>query len=283
MLVLKKSDEKRIKGFKANRKAVAPNPTRADAITYAKSLISLNKNLKDISKSPNDLIVAGATPQEVRDFLNTNHDKMTSKYNKAALLLATAFISKLNKRNKSKNENIFAKALNVEIGDLKILDTAQIVDARELAILENVQLIKSIPQEYFTKVVDAISRNFKGIAQDDAKTLAGRLQNIGNITQRRAVFIARDQTAKVNSALTQARHQAAGVNKYSWSTSKDNRVVGTPGGKWPKATRAHGNHYKRQGDIFYYNDPPPDGHPGEAPGCRCKPVAIIDPQDLLIV
>jgi len=149
--------------------------------------------------------------------------------------------------------------------------------------MDNVQLIKSIPQEYFGKVADAISRNFKGIPQEDAKSLAGRLQNIGNITNRRAVFIARDQTAKVNSALTQARHKDAGVNKYIWRTSKDNRVVGNPNGKYPKATRGHGNHFKREGDVFYYNKPLHDGHPGQAFNCRCKAVAIIDPQDLKMI
>ena len=283
MLDLTKSDEQRVKGFKADRMAVTPNAPRADAISYASKLTGLNKDLIDISKSLNDLIDDGASPKVVSEFLNTKHDKMTSKYSKAALLFAPIFISKVNKRNKVRNEAVFAKALNLDTKNVKILDTKQIEDVRELAILENVQLIKSIPQEYFSKVADAISRNFRGIPQDGAKSLAGRLQDIGNITNRRAVFIARDQTSKVNSELTHARHQSAGVNKYIWRTSKDNRVVGNPSGKYPKATRGHGNHFKREGDVFYYDRPPADGPPGQAFNCRCKATAIIDPQDLNVV
>lgn len=43
--------------------------------------------------------------------------------------------------------------------------------------------------------------------------------------------------------------------KYKWRTQKDPKV--------------REEHKKREGDIFSWDDPPYDGHPGEAFGCRC--------------
>ena len=43
--------------------------------------------------------------------------------------------------------------------------------------------------------------------------------------------------------------------KYTWRTQKDRYV--------------RDEHKKREGVVFEWDDPPYDGHPGEAYGCRC--------------
>lgn len=48
------------------------------------------------------------------------------------------------------------------------------------------------------------------------------LFKLGN--EERIKFIARDQTQRVTGALTRIRQQGAGINKYKWVTSHDNRV-----------------------------------------------------------
>lgn len=44
--------------------------------------------------------------------------------------------------------------------------------------------------------------------------------------------------------------------------------------------RSRGEHAKRHGQIFSWDNPPEDGHPGEAPNCRCwaEPIPIVEEQ-----
>lgn len=85
------------------------------------------------------------------------------------------------------------------------------------------------------------------------------------VSRSHADLIARDQTLKLNSALTQARHTALGIEEYEWSTSNDERV--------------REEHAALDGKRFRWDDPPEvDGervHPGEAVQCRCVAAAVL--------
>lgn len=78
----------------------------------------------------------------------------------------------------------------------------------------------------------------------------------------RATLIARDQVEKLNSEITRLRQTDAGVEKYVWRTAGDNRV--------------RDEHAAREGEIFQWKSPPPDGHPGEAINCRCFAEPVLD-------
>lgn len=88
---------------------------------------------------------------------------------------------------------------------------------KEAIIGENVSLIKSIPQQYFTQVESMVMQSV--IQGGDIKTLADNLHNRFGITKRRAVLIARDQNFKANSALSRVRQQAAGITEGIWQHS----------------------------------------------------------------
>jgi len=60
-----------------------------------------------------------------------------------------------------------------------------------------------------------------------------------NMPMTRANLIARDQTAKLNSSLSERRMGEAGLNLYKWLTAGDERVRGNPKGKYPKAKPSH--------------------------------------------
>ena len=96
----------------------------------------------------------------------------------------------------------------------------------------------------------------------------------------RARLIARDQTSKMNVAINMARQTSIGIEEYIWRTAKDRRVVGTPGGLWPEGNAMHGNHYKREGKTYRWDNPPHDGHPGWPINCRCYPEPVLDPDKL---
>lgn len=125
----------------------------------------------------------------------------------------------------------------------------------------NVQLIKSIRSQYLDKVQNAVMQAMvKGTLNKD---LAAQIKDLGKTTEKRVMFIARDQSSKLNAALTQARHEDVGIKKYMWSTSLDERV--------------RDSHADKEGLVFEYVNPPADtGHPGHDFNCRCVAIPVLD-------
>lgn len=147
--------------------------------------------------------------------------------------------------------------------------TDAMLQKQEAIIAENVALIRSIPEKYFTEVESMV---FRSIAKGgDRKQLADEIEReFGKrhgITRRRAEFIARDQVRKATSALSNARQQAAGIRKGIW--------IHSGGGNEPRKKHVHAN-----GQEFYLDKGLPIGDkgqyvlPGEEPNCGCvwKPV-----------
>lgn len=135
-----------------------------------------------------------------------------------------------------------------------------IQEAMKAATQANIDLIKSIPGQYFDKLGDAVGQNMEaGVRFED---LAKEVERIGDVTESRAKLIARDQTSKMNSAFNQVRQTSLGIEKYIWQTSGDERV--------------RPEHAENDGDTFSWDKAPPTGHPGEDIQCRCVAVPFFD-------
>ncbi|HHF1573271.1 TPA: phage minor head protein [Haemophilus influenzae] len=131
----------------------------------------------------------------------------------------------------------------------------------------NIQLIKSIRSQYLDKVQNAVMQAM--VRGSLNKDLAAQIKDLGKTTEKRALFIARDQSSKLNAALTQARHEDVGVKKYMWSTSGDERV--------------RASHSEKDGQIFEYANPPADtGHPGHDVNCRCVQIPVLDNNEQIV-
>lgn len=96
--------------------------------------------------------------------------------------------------------------------------TEDMSERQEAIIAENVSLIKSIPEKYFTEVEGMV---YRAVARGgDRKLLTDELMQgfskREGITRRRAEFIARDQVRKATSALSAVRQQAAGITHGEW-------------------------------------------------------------------
>jgi SPP1 gp7 family putative phage head morphogenesis protein len=127
-----------------------------------------------------------------------------------------------------------------------------------------------------TGLVDDTIAEIAGVVQSAAtrgvrvEALAEEVRERLGVSESRAELIARDQTLKLNGEATEARHREAGITRYTWSTSKDERVRGNPDGLWPK-----GLHFDLDGTTQSWDDPPivsEDGrreHPGGDFQCRC--------------
>ena len=125
---------------------------------------------------------------------------------------------------------------------------------------DNVGLIKSIPDEYFKKIENIVFSNT--VQGSTSGSMIKQIQKVNGSTAKRAKLIARDQSSKLNSALSQARQQNLGIEEYVWRTSGDERV--------------RDNHKSKNGKTFRWDSPPKDtGHPGQDIQCRCVAQPII--------
>jgi len=86
--------------------------------------------------------------------------------------------------------------------------------------------------------------------------LADDMVKIFGAGKRNVQFIAEDQITKLDSQVTMAKMSALGIDSYFWRTMEDDRVRPA--------------HAARNNQLFYLNDPPPDGHAGLPPNCRCR-------------
>lgn len=143
---------------------------------------------------------------------------------------------------------------------------------REL-VNENAQLISSIPAE----IRESINREVAGLEQQGLRpnTIAEHLRRrVPELTRARAALIARTETSKAATALTQARSEDLGIECYQWKTAKDQRVRPA--------------HRLLENVLVRWDDPPsPEalahiesslGHynAGAAPNCRCVALPVVN-------
>lgn len=118
---------------------------------------------------------------------------------------------------------------------------------KDLWVKENMQLITNVKTQYFERIENIISnaiRNGTTYAE-----VSEQITKQTGLSLNRSRLIARDQIGTLNGQITKQRQTSAGITKYRWSTSKDERV--------------RPSHKVREGKIFR-NKPPFDGHPGMA-------------------
>lgn len=141
----------------------------------------------------------------------------------------------------------------------------------ERKIIENEKLISTIPSEYLDDLE-------MGLMQDMAagKSLAeitDTIEKVFDVAKSSATRLARSETAKINSALTEARSEQLGISAYLFlSALRDN-------------TRE--SHADMNEMVVDYDNPPeledPEGaaHAGEPPNCYCwqNPIVLKESED----
>lgn len=124
---------------------------------------------------------------------------------------------------------------------------------QDVWVSNNADLIKSIPDQMDGRIQQLIKSAV--VNGSSAEQLADQIEQEYNFTRRRAELIAIDQIQKGNAALAKQRMSDAGVTSYIWRGAMD--------------ARERAAHVAREGKVFRWDDPPPDGHPGEPVRCRC--------------
>ncbi len=133
---------------------------------------------------------------------------------------------------------------------------------------QNVDRITSVSEDQLSKVEDILREGFAMRPEELAEKL---FDQIDGVTKSRLEFIARDQTLKLHGQIVQHRQRAAGIEKYIWTTSNDERV--------------RPMHDDLEGETCDWDDPPEineegdTGHPGDDYQCRCTAFPILPELD----
>lgn len=139
---------------------------------------------------------------------------------------------------------------------------ADVAPVLEAAIERNIALTRGLSDDIRKRLERA---TWDAWAEGRSTTrLARALREEMDFAPARARLIARDQLGKVSADLDRIRHTQAGVKRFVWKTSGDERVR-------PK-------HVALGGKTFTYARPPSEGLPGQPINCRCKARPVIEPE-----
>lgn len=152
-------------------------------------------------------------------------------------------------------------SLGVDLNQVVIED-----DLRDLltnVATRNAALIKGLSQDMVKRIqATVIASVLQGRSRSELQKILVQDFGFGNT---RAELIAQDQTAKLNSDLNRFRHEQAGIEKYTWRTSHDERV--------------RSRHRALDGHIYAYGEPTGAEQglpPGQPIRCRCQALAIVE-------
>ena len=134
-------------------------------------------------------------------------------------------------------------------------------------VADNVNLIVTIPPKFHDALSEGLFKLQAGAAPFDRQKISDLLRKQYKSSGYNLRRLTRDQNSKLIGQLNHVRQTEIGVEKYQWITSGDNRV------RRQHVENAAGGEDGK--GIFYWNDPPPDGHPGAAVQCRCNAVPVF--------
>jgi uncharacterized protein with gpF-like domain len=161
-------------------------------------------------------------------------------------------------------DNALARALNDAGLSVVFGVTKGTRDIYNAVLQENIELIKSIPEEYLKDVQGVIMRAFS--SGRDLQSMVRGIKEVYAVTDRRAILISRDQSNKATSVLTRARRIELGIKEAIWIHSR--------GGKTPRADHqaADGKKFDVEKGCLISGE---YIQPGEKINCRCVSKAIL--------
>lgn len=131
---------------------------------------------------------------------------------------------------------------------------------------EQIKLFKSLPLDAADRVYDIHNQAIEAVVKGRRSSeLQKEIMRTGEVTEARARLIARTETGRASTALTQARSEPIGSEGYIWRTSEDGDV--------------RESHEKMNGKYVRWDSPPTldgmTGNAGQFPNCRCYPEPVI--------
>lgn len=231
----------------------------------------------------NDSAVHVDSPDAELEALLKEVEAEINKMFEAGLGLSAAmdYVASVAERVFGFEEMQWQRQTSVVLGTPLSMDAPWWPEAKKLWVNENHRLIKSLSQEYITKLNTILTTGFQsGWTFEEMVDAIQKLSD--KMVGYRARLIARDQVGKLQYAVTRRQFESIGMDGYLWTTARDERVRGNPTGKYPKAIPSH---WEMDSLVCKFDDPTvfsetgriwlkrysymPMVHPGQAILCRC--------------
>lgn len=141
----------------------------------------------------------------------------------------------------------------------------------EAEVSFNHTLITNISVEVHEKIHSAVmlSLTSPDPEKQGMSGIESALKEVGTFADNKVALIARDQTSKLYSSLSDARMEENGCEEFEWQHSSAGK------------TQRH-DHVEKNGQIFKLNDPrlwtgkkSDQGPPGWAINCRCRRIPVF--------
>lgn len=223
-------------------------------------------------------------PEEVKDAIKSARKSMKSKLEKIEKELAKDIPDKVADRVESKkvfsktaaqvNKKIDKSIDSVSIPGIKVFKG--LTDSQSKTLVEQYDKNAKLKIKGFTeKQVDRLRKRIRENVQVGGRyeNLIEEIQRSYDISASRAKFLANQETRLLTVELKKIRYTSAGMSYYRWSC-----VHGS------SAHPVRPAHFKLNGQIFNWNDPPvtsepgtPErrNHPGQDYNCRCTAIPVI--------
>lgn len=127
--------------------------------------------------------------------------------------------------------------------------------------------IKGWAQDNILKLREDIQPHV--MAGGRAEGLIKVIQDNYGVSQRKAKFLARQETALLMAKFQETRYADIGIQKYRWSTAHDKRV--------------RHDHHDLDGKVFRFDSPPVSNrktgarnNPGQDYNCRCVAIPLVE-------
>lgn len=252
--------------------------------------------LRPTAERIKQMVRDGANAIDIADVIETAMLEAEFRYDVETNDIVTQWQMGVDDESRQALRKGLSSSLAVDVSAL--VDDPKIAETLALGSIAAASLIKSIPGQYLGQIAKAVTENYAGIPLPDDRSLLQQIIEIGKVSKNRAQLIARDQTSKLTATVNQTRQTSIGISMYIWHNMQDNRVVGKPGGLYPKGNKAHGNHWIMEGMYCKWNDPTvystdkgkkwkkrttemPRLPPSMEIQCRCFAEPVIDLDDIL--
>lgn len=239
-------------------------PIIPESLTLEKAyLAELRRLLKDIGRLMNEVVMPSYESRLVKDADEGTFDALRRMIGNL-LRSVNSTVGNLLKLESSKHTVKFTENARRTFGVslLGILKEEDLDDYMEQVTLRNTGLIKGMTDDLVRRAQSVVTTAM--IEQRPPSQLRKDLAQALRVSDSRAKLIARDQAAKFNSELNEIRHRQAGIERYVWRTSLDERV--------------RARHAKLEGIEYEYGERTgaeeglPPGRPIQ---CRCIAQAVV--------
>lgn len=173
-------------------------------------------------------------------------------------------IQKFALRVSKKNGEEFRRVIGITSRDTGLKTTLDHFQDR------NVAEIKSLAGKQLTEIRGILEEGEIGAAR--VEDISKRIQDSFGVTKSKGDLLARDQVLQLNADLTKTRQTNAGITKYIWTTSNDERV--------------RPDHAELDGTVQSWAAPPVvdeksgrTGNPGDDYQCRCIAFPVLEELD----